>query len=196
MNVTRKDEEQRVTPANVLTAFRLLAAPVLLYFALAGEHTLFLWLLTASFLSDAADGTVARLSGGATTFGAKFDSLADAVAYTAIAISVVLLWPDLVHSELPAFVTVIASLVLPAVAGLFKYGQLTSYHTRLVKIAVGSVAIGLLLLLLGIAHWPFRAAAVLAAFSGLEQVAVTLLLREPKSDVGGLRTVLRSWQSL
>lgn len=180
------------TPANILTAIRLIAAPIMVWLAFAGEHKLFLWLLTLSFLTDAADGTVARLYGGPTTFGAKFDSIADAVAYTAIGLSVYLLWPEVVRQELPAVIVLVVSLVFPAMVGFWKYGQLTSYHTRLVKMAVGAVAIGLMLLLFGFSAWPFRIAAILAALSAVEAVGITLLLREPKSDIRGIFAAWRS----
>lgn len=158
----------------------------MVWLALAGEQQLFLWLLTISFITDAADGTVARLYGGPTAFGAKFDSMADAVAYTAIGVSVLLLWPDVVRQELPAVVALVVSPVLPALVGFMKYGQLTSYHTRLVKVAVGAVAVGLLLLLCGFSPWPFRLAAILAALSAVEAVGITMLLREPQSDIRGI----------
>ena len=190
MSLGRKNDT-RATVANALTAFRLLAAPGMLLCALADEPQLFLWLLVAAFASDAADGAAARLSGGGTPFGARFDSITDAITYTAIIISVVLLWPDLVRQEFPAVFVIVASLVLPAAAGLWKYGQLTSYHTRLVKLAVSAVAIGLLLMLCDVSVWPFRAAAILAACSAIEEVAITLLLREPKSDVPGLYAAWR-----
>lgn len=174
------------TPANLLTGFRLIAAPVMLYFALTGEQSAFLWVLLVSFATDAADGFVARLSGGPTPFGAKFDTIADAVAYTATGLSVLLLWPDLVRQEVVVVTVLVASLVLPAAIGFWKYGQLTSYHTLLVKTAVGAVAVGLLLLLWGVSPWPFRCAGVIAALSAIEAVGITLLLREPQSDIQGI----------
>ncbi|MEZ5857163.1 MAG: CDP-alcohol phosphatidyltransferase family protein [Hyphomicrobiaceae bacterium] len=184
-----------MTLANALTAFRVIAAPVLIILALANQPSWLLMLLTASFLTDAADGAVARMSGGPTNFGAKFDSIADAIAYTAIGVSIILLWPDTVRREMVAFVAVAASLFLPAILALIKFGQLTSYHTWLVKLAVGAVSIGLLILLLDWAAWPFRAAAILAVLAGLEEAAITLLLREPRSDVGSLGAVWRNWRS-
>jgi len=184
-----------VTPANLLTSFRLIAAPLMIVMALAGEHNVFLWLLAASFITDAIDGTVARLSGGPTPFGAKFDSIADAVAYTAIGLSVLLLWPELVRQEFALVVVLVASLVLPAAVGFWKYGQLTSYHTLLIKLAVGAFAIGLMLLLCDVAAWPFRVATVIAALSAIEAVAITLLLREPQTDIRGIFAAWRSCRS-
>ncbi len=119
------------------------------------------------------------------------NSIADAIAYTAIGVSIILVWPEIVRQELVAFVAVGASLFLPAIFALMKFGQLTSYHTWLVKLAVGAVSIGLLILLMGWAAWPFRSAAILAVLAGIEEATITLLLREPRSDVGSLGAVWR-----
>lgn len=176
---------------NLLSAFRLVAAPVLFLLALQGHREPFLWLLAAAFFTDAIDGTIARLTGQASRFGAMLDSWGDVAVYTAVAASMLLLWPGLVRQEYLAFSAVVASFVLPALAGLVRFRHFTSYHTRLVKLAVAATATGLFLLLLGIAAWPFRAAAVLAVLAALEEVAITLMLDRERSNVGGLLEVLR-----
>jgi cardiolipin synthase len=181
----------RFTLANGLTAVRVLAAPLILYLAWIGEGKLLIGLMTVTFLTDAADGAAARLTGNVTRFGARFDSIADAIAYTAMGIAVLVLWPEVVHREWLAFVAVFGSLALSASVAIVKFGKLTAYHTHLVKVAVASVAVGLLLLLLDWAYWPFRAAAILAVLAGLEEIAITLLLREPSSDVASIHFAWR-----
>lgn len=179
--------------ANALTAFRLLiAAPLMLVFAIAGERELFLWMLVASFFTDFIDGTVARLSGRPNRFGAMLDSWADVTAYVSIAISVWLLWPELVRREWLPFTAIVGSFLMPSLVGLGKFGRFTSYHTLLVKAAVAATAAGLLLLLWGGPAWPFRLAAVLAVLAALEEIAITSVLDEPRSNVRGIYAVWRS----
>jgi len=179
--------------ANALTAFRLLiAAPLMLVFAIAGERELFLWMLVASFFTDFIDGTVARLSGRPSRFGAMLDSWADVTAYVSIAISVWLLWPELVRREWLPFTAIVGSFLMPSLVGLGKFGRFTSYHTLLVKAAVAATAAGLLLLLWGGPAWPFRLAAVLAVLAALEEIAITSVLDEPRSNVRGIYAVWRS----
>jgi CDP-diacylglycerol--glycerol-3-phosphate 3-phosphatidyltransferase len=185
------NEAPLLTLANALTSVRLVLAPVMIYLGVTGAHTAFIWVLAVSFVTDAADGVAARYLSGTSEFGARFDSLADAIAYTATAIAVVLLFPDIVRSEILAVSGLVASLTLPAVVGLAKYGHLTSYHTRLVKLAVGTGAVGLLLLLTGVSPWPFRIAAVLGILSGLEEIAITVVLDKAESDIKGLGAALR-----
>lgn len=194
--MSRADTEpqSRWTLANALTLFRLaVAAPLMLVLAVAGQHELFVWLLLASFTSDAIDGTIARLGGQATPFGALLDSWADVAAYCAIAISVALLWPQLVLREWLPFAAIVISFVAPSLVGLLKFGRFTSYHTYLVKIAVAATAVGLLLLLSAGPAWPFRLAAGLAVLAALEEIGITMLLTAPRSDVRGLLAVWR-WQ--
>ena len=68
-----------LTPANLMTAFRLLVAPVFIYMII--EHRISWWTALVGFLaamSDYFDGIVARRH-GTTTSGAFLDPLADKV---------------------------------------------------------------------------------------------------------------------
>jgi CDP-diacylglycerol--glycerol-3-phosphate 3-phosphatidyltransferase len=181
----------RWTIPNLLSAFRLGMVPVLLLLALSGQREAFLWVLAVAFLTDAVDGTIARLTGQVTRFGAVLDSWADVSIYATVAVALALLWPELLRSEAVAIGAMVASFVLPALVGLVRFGRFTSYHTHLVKVAVGASAVGLYLMLLGISVWPFRIAAVLVALAALVEIAISLVLKEERSDVSGLWEVLR-----
>ncbi|MCG6941373.1 MAG: CDP-alcohol phosphatidyltransferase family protein [Thiohalocapsa sp.] len=185
------NDRARWSLPNLLSAMRLGLVPLLLLLALSGRRDAFLWLLAVAFLTDAVDGTIARLTGQVTRFGAVLDSWADVSIYAAVAVSMALLWPDLLKSEAPAIGAMVASFLLPAAVGLLRFGRFTSYHTWLVKVAVAAAAVGLFLMLLGISVWPFRIAAVLVLLAGLEEIAISLVLREERSDVSGLWAVLR-----
>lgn len=181
----------RWTLANGLTAFRLfIAAPILVIFAVSGWREGFVWMLLASFTSDFLDGTVARLTGGITHFGARLDSWADGAAYCAITLGMCLLWPQLVAQEWPAFVAIIASFFLPGAFGFMKFGRFTSYHTVLVKLAVASTAAALLLVLWDGPVWPLYIAALLALAAALEELAISCVLKSPQSNVG---SILKVW---
>jgi len=178
------------TVPNLLSAFRLGAAPLLLLLAFNDQRQAFLWLLALSFLTDAVDGMLARSIGQTSRLGARLDSWADVAVYTVIAISLFLLWPALVRNEWLAIAAVMVSFIVPAFAGLLRFGRFTSYHTRLVKVAVAATAIGLFLMLLDVSTWPFRLAALLAVLAGLEELMITAVLREERSDVVSLWHVL------
>ncbi len=192
MSGATRTRHRRWTAANCLTAFRLLvAAPSMIVLALIGWREAFLWMLALSFATDAADGTVARLTGGTTRFGARLDSWADGAAYCAIAISLPLLFPRLVTEQWLAMLAIILSFVLPGIIGYAKFRRFTSYHTLLVKAAVGATALALMWALWGGSAGPLRLAALLAVAAAIEEIAITWLLKAPLSNVGSIVKVWR-----
>ena len=162
--------------------------------ALLGWREVFLWMLAVSFATDFLDGTIARLTGGTTRFGARLDSWADGAAYCAIAVSLPLLFAPLVHAQWPALLAIVLSFVVPGLVGFAKFRRFTSYHTVLVKLAVGVTALALMVALWGGPAGPLRMAALLAVLAAVEEVAITLVLRAPLSNVGGLFKVWRERQ--
>lgn len=171
---------------NVLSGLRLAAAPVLLVVAWLGEPRLFLLLLALSFLTDAADGFLARRLGQTSELGARLDSWGDFAVYLSLPVALWWLWPDVVLREAPFIAAIAASIVLPGVVALAKFHRLTSYHTWMVKLAVLMVAFGLLVLFLGGPPWLLRVAAPVSVLAALEQMAITMMLPAPRSDVRSL----------
>ena len=148
-------------------------------------------LLAIAFLTDVLDGLAARLTGQVTQFGATLDSWADVINYLTIAIGCWWLWPDVVYRELIFVGLIVASCLLPAFAGFSKFGRFTSYHTWAVKLAAASMGLTLYVLFLGGPAWPFRVAAVICILAAIEEIALTLLLSEPESNVRSVWDVLK-----
>ena len=191
MNSQQHTEQSRLTLPNMLTGFRFIAAPVLLWLAWQGHGIAFMILLAVAFLTDLLDGLAARLTGQVSPFGATLDSWADVIIYLTIAIGCWWLWPDVVYRELVFVGLIVASCLLPAFAGFSKFGRFTSYHTWGVKIAAASMGLTLYVLFLGGPVWPFRLAAVICILAALEEIALTLLLSEPESNVRSVWDVLK-----
>ncbi len=191
MNSQQHTEQSRLTLPNMLTGFRFIAAPVLLWLAWQGYGIAFMMLLAVAFLTDLLDGLAARLTGQVSPFGATLDSWADVVIYLTIAIGCWWLWPEIVYRELIFVGLIVASCLLPAFAGFSKFGRFTSYHTWGVKIAAASMGLTLYVLFLGGPVWPFRLAAVICLLAALEEIALTLLLSEPESNVRSVWDVLK-----
>ena len=191
MNSQQHTEQSRLTLPNMLTGFRFIAAPVLLWLAWQGYGIAFMMLLAVAFLTDLLDGLAARLTGQVSPFGATLDSWADVIIYLTIAIGCWWLWPDVVYRELVFVGLIVASCLLPAFAGFSKFGRFTSYHTWGVKIAAASMGLTLYVLFLGGPAWPFRLAAVICLLAALEEIALTLLLSEPESNVRSVWDVLK-----
>jgi phosphatidylglycerophosphate synthase len=191
MNTKQHSEQSRLTLPNLLTGFRFVAAPGLLWLAWQNHGIAFMILLAFSFLSDLLDGLAARLTGQVSQFGATLDSWADVITYITIAIGCWWLWPDVVRRELFFVSLIIASCLLPAFAGFSKFGRFTSYHTWGVKIAAACMGSSLYVLFFGGPEWPFRLAAVICILAAIEEIILTLLLSVPESNVRSVWHVLK-----
>lgn len=191
MNSQQHSGQSRLTLPNLLTGFRFVAAPGLLWLAWQNYGIAFMILLAIAFLTDLLDGLAARLTGQVSQFGATLDSWADVITYLTIAIGCWWLWPSVVRRELFFVVLIVASCLLPAIAGFWKFGSFTSYHTWGVKIAAAAMGLTLYVLFLGGPAWPFRVAAVICILAAIEEIALTLLLSEPESNVRSVWDVLK-----
>ncbi len=176
---------------NILTLIRLCIVPVLVFVSWKGFPTIFLGLLAFSFFTDALDGFVARTFDQQTELGARLDSLADFAVYMAIPICAWLLWPEVIRQEMVFVIAVVCSILLPVLFGILKFGKYPSYHTWLTKLAAGSMAIASILLFLGGPGWVFRLAAILCVCAAMEEIIITFLLSEPRSNVRGLWSVIK-----
>ena len=182
----------RWTLPNLMTGFRFVAVPGLLWLAWNGYEAGFMALLAVSFFSDMLDGMIARWTRQVSEFGATLDSWADVINYLTIALCCWWLWPEVVLNEWLYVAMIVASCLLPALAGFAKFGCFTSYHTWSVKIAAAAMGLSLYILFFGGPPWPLRSAAVLCLLAALEEVLLTLLLPQPKSDVRSIWTVLNN----
>jgi len=168
---------------NLLSAFRLIAAPFLLYLAWTQRPDLFLALLAITLLSDAIDGFVARRLHATSELGTRLDSWGDLVTYLVIPLCAWWLWPEIIRRELVFVLLALAALAIPPIAGLLKFRQLTSYHTWSAKTVAVLMSVAIFFLFIADITWPFRCATVLLCLSGCEEIAITLRLAELRSNV-------------
>lgn len=173
----------RVTLPNLLTGFRLVAAPGLLWLAWHDYAVAFMILLALGFLSDLLDGMAARWTGQVSEFGATLDSWADVINYLTTAVCCWWLWPEIFVLELLYVGMVVGSCLLPAFIGFIKFGCFTSYHTWSVKIAAACMGLSLYIMFFGGPLWPFRLAAILCLLAAMEEILITAILPHPQSNV-------------
>jgi len=176
---------------NLVSATRILIAPVLFVFAFRQMETWFLGVLIFSGLTDVVDGFLARKLNQITALGAHLDSWGDFVIYSTMAAGAWILWPELTDEVLFHYALILFSFLLPAWVGLVKFGKLTGYHTWSVKIAVLATFAGYVALYAGIAQWPFVLASWLCVIAGAEEILITLVLRRERTDV---RSLWAAWQ--
>lgn len=174
------------TIPNILSAFRIIAVPFLLYFAWMGYQNLFLGLLLISLLSDAIDGYIARRLNFTSEFGTKLDSWGDMATYLTVPFCAWLLWPEILKKEAIYVFIVIAAYVIPIIAGIIKFRRLPNYHTWGAKIAADILSVAIFILFITGISWPFRVAAVVQAIVACEEVFITIQLSELQCNVQSL----------
>jgi CDP-diacylglycerol--glycerol-3-phosphate 3-phosphatidyltransferase len=176
---------------NLVSLIRVLLAPVLLALAIAQQPMLFLATLIFTVFTDVLDGFLARYLNQITELGSRLDSWGDFIVYSTMAVSAWVLWPDIVIRELPFFITIIVSFTLPVLVGLIKFKSLTSYHTWTVKLAVATTMVSYVLLFADILTWPFILAALLSALAAVEEIAITLIMKQQHVDVRNVWQAIR-----
>ena len=136
-----------ITIPNLLSIFRIAAAPFLILVGWLGLPTLFFVLFGMMLLSDGLDGYIARKLHQTSKLGAKLDSLGDIATYLSVPFAVWWLWPEIIHREAAFIITAIIVFIAPAFFSLAKFGELASYHTWITKIAAVVMSAGLVILL-------------------------------------------------
>lgn len=177
---------------NLLSSFRLVAAPFLLFIASQNMPKLFLTLLAVSLMTDAVDGFVARRCKVTSKTGVKLDSWADFITFITMAVSSWWLWPDILEREIFFVITGITSFLLPVAVGLIKFKNLPCYHTWAAKIQAVFICSAIFILFVTGNALLFRCAVVLQIFVSIEEIIITFCLNEQKYNVPSLWHLIHS----
>ena len=94
---------------NLITFYRIVTFPLLVFLVLTQHLNTFKWLLLASFFTDAIDGYLARKYKATSILGAKLDSIGDDLTILAAVIGLFVTQFDFIKEELILF-TVLFSL--------------------------------------------------------------------------------------
>jgi phosphatidylglycerophosphate synthase len=184
--------ELRLLP-NQLTAARLLLVPILWIEALLAHGRVVAVGLALSFLLDWADGIAARRLKLQSSFGSKFDSIADGLMTPSAVVWILLLQPAalLDHRALALswFVLTYASLGV----GLVKFRRFANLHLQSSRIASVFQYAFVVDALAAPPYQPILlyAAASLGIVSSLETLVLQLLRDEVNEHLGSMLFALR-----
>ena len=176
---------------NLLTATRIALMPAVLASAIAGSRPWFVVLIAVSLTTDALDGFLARRFNAYTDFGRKLDSAADYLTMVTGLAGIALLWPDIVRRELLWVVTGLVAFLAVIVYGFVRLGHAPCYHTWGSKTGAVLCPLSLVPLLNEWSAAPFHVAIVLLIATGVEEVAIALLI---PAHVGEMPTVWHAWR--
>lgn len=177
------------TVPNLLSLFRLACAPLLVLSGLSEGPAPFFVILSLMLVSDALDGFLARRLHQTSVLGAKLDSYGDYATYIAVALGAWLQWPERIEREAFAILLAVTVFALPALVSILKFHQFTSYHTFITKVSAVLMSLGIFALLVFDRAWPFYVAVAVLLIEAAENIAITLTLDAPRTDI-------RSWWSL
>ena len=180
------------TVPNVITSYRLLMVPLILYFAFSGQEKLFAVFIIINLLTDWLDGHIARWFKMETEIGAKLDAFADNFTYVEAFIGLFLFKMDDLRPHLISFIIFIAMLVSTVIVSLIKFRKFPSYHLYSTKIG-GYIEGGFFICLFTLGFYAplYYFMVVWAVLAAIECITIDLLIPEMRSNVKGLYWLLK-----
>ncbi|MBX7182578.1 MAG: CDP-alcohol phosphatidyltransferase family protein [Bacteroidia bacterium] len=178
---------------NLITLYRIVAAPILLVLIWLKQWPLFQWLLLVSFLTDLIDGWLARRYKVFSILGARLDSLGDDMTVLVGIIGLVVYLPDFFAYRWIECVGITLLYLIQTFFALWKYKKVTGFHTYLAKLAAFMQSIFLLSAFFyqEILEIAFYIALINTAVQLLEEVVMIAILPTWQSDVKGLFAALK-----
>jgi cardiolipin synthase len=182
-----------LTIPNLITIYRLLVFPLILYFAIAGKESLFAIFLVINLVTDAIDGFIARRFKMETEIGAKLDSFADNLTYLLVFVGIFVFKLEEFMPHKISFIIFIGMLLLTVVFSLIKFGKFPSLHMYITKIG-GYIQGAFFICLFTVGFiTPFYYFVICWGILGaIESIAIQLIIPEMRSNVKGLYWVLKN----
>ena len=181
------------TIPNVLSLYRILIFPFILWLILSGNEKLFAVFITISLISDLLDGLIARTFKMQTKIGALLDSWADLGTYVLAFLAIGLFkWEEIKpYSFMLYFFAGI--MALSYVIVFVKFKGLIGLHTYMFKLTgylQGAFIISLFVW--GFYLVPYYICLIWGTLACIEEMIIILILKKPQSNVRGLYWVLKS----
>jgi cardiolipin synthase len=181
------------TIPNILSLYRIIIFPFVLWLILSRNEALFAVFISISLVTDFLDGFIARKFKMQTNIGVKLDSWADLGTYILAFIAIGLFkWQQIKPHALMLYVFA-GVLALSYAIVFLKFKGLIGLHTYLFKIT-GYVqgAFIISLFLWGFYLLPYYACLCWGTLACMEEIIIIFILKEPRVNVKGLYWVLKN----
>jgi CDP-diacylglycerol--glycerol-3-phosphate 3-phosphatidyltransferase len=180
------------TIPNLITTYRLLMVPVILYFAISEREKLFAIFLVINLVSDIIDGYIARRFKMETEIGAKLDSFADNFNYVLAFIGFFVFKMEDFRPHIVSLIIFLSMLVLTVIVPLIKFRRFPSYHLYTTKVG-GYIqgAFFICLFTIGFITPFYYFMIVWGILGAIECIVIDMLIPEMRSNVKGLYWVLK-----
>jgi len=177
---------------NLISLYRLLVFPVILFMALTGREGWFVILLCISLVSDVLDGNIARIFKLQTNFGAALDNLADICTYAMALLGLFIFkWTDIAPHAwiLYLFLSVF---VLSYLVAFYRFGKIPGLHLYS-AVSAGYVQsiFFFVLFVFGFYPWMYYLAVGWGVVAYIEKIFVLLKLDDIRIGVKGLYWLMK-----
>ena len=181
------------TIPNILSLYRILIFPFILYLIIVEKESLFALFITISLLTDILDGLIARVFKMQTAIGARLDSWADLGTYILAFLAIYIFkWNEIAPYS---FLLVVFAIVMfvSYILVFLKFKGLIGLHTYMFKIT-GYVqgAFIIVLFVWGFKVWYYYFSISWGILACIEEILIILILSKPASNVKGLYWVLKN----
>lgn len=178
---------------NSITAYRVVAFFILVLLLYRSNLEVFRWLLGISFFTDLIDGFLARKLKVQSAFGSRLDSVGDDLTVLAGLIGVYLFKEDFMNEQKYILGGLIGLFLLQTLIAMIRYGKTSSFHTYLAKTAAIFQGVFLILLFFmdRTPYLLYYATVAITLAELLEEIIITLILPEWKTDIKGLYWVIQ-----
>ena len=176
-----------LTIPNILTLYRILIFPLIIYWIFTGRENLVGIFIAISLFTDWLDGIIARAFKIQTELGAKMDSWADMGTYICAFLAIYIFrWQEFKPHMFIGYLF-LAGWLLSYIFVFAKFKGLIGLHTYLFK-TTGYIqgAFIIILFLFGFYPWFFYLAMSVGILACLEEIVIIFLLKEPRTNVKGL----------
>jgi len=179
------------TIPNILTLYRILVFPLIIYWIITGKENLVGLFIAISLFTDWLDGIIARAMKIQTELGAKMDSWADLGTYLCSFLAIYIFRWDEFRPHIFIGYLFLAVWLLSYLIVFAKFKELIGLHTYLFK-ATGYVqgAFIMVLFLFGFYSWFFYLAMIIGILACIEEIIIILMLKQPRTNVKGLYWIL------
>ncbi len=184
--------KDKINIPNLLSFYRVLAFPVILFLAITGQKQAFAVLIVINLLTDVLDGMMARLLGQQTEFGARIDSIADMGTYFLVFLGIWLFKRADFAPHILSFSIFIVLLVAALALSLIKFGRFPSLHLYSWKIG-GYIQGTFFFILFTFGFFtPFYYLMIIwGILAFLEHIIIQLIIPEMRTNAKGLYWVLK-----
>ncbi len=189
--------ERKLNVPNVLSAYRILALPFIVWTIVAGEKDWYILLLSVNLITDILDGLIARAFKLETEFGARLDSLADIGTYFMAFSGMIVLETAFVTEYRYPFFILIGLYALVQVIALIRFRRATSFHLYSSKIT--GYAQGIFIFtyfVFGFAPWYFYFMLSLSYVAYLEAIVIVSVIPQLRSNVKGIYFMWKEHQQI